>query len=391
MTDDNSRSEKKAPIKSTQVVASAIASAASAVALSNLGVAGTVGGAAIGSVIITAGSAFSAHFLDRGGEKLRAVRQERTRAGSAVSGARSQRHLGTERTTVLERTDGYLSGGYRSVSGEAQGSSASRGPSTAQGASTAQGPSAPQNPSGTRVYPAVGPGATAAYGAAGHGTAGHGTADGTPPPLPSAGNEQVPAEWSAESILDRMNRRRRLKRSLLVAASAFVMVMLAITGFELATGNSLSDTVQGNTTTKSRPSIVGGGVANPGSESGSGADRDGDSSDEQDSGEDGAGQEPEQDASGEDGGGSDRQDGSDESSGSGSESGQESGGDSGNQSGGDVGSGSDSGSGNDSGNDSGSDGGSDGGSGTEPTPVPTPTPAPTAPEQPTESPPGFVD
>jgi hypothetical protein len=56
-----------------QMVAGALAAVSSSVALSRLGVAGTIAGAAVGSVLATAGTAVYGHYLTRTSSSIRAV------------------------------------------------------------------------------------------------------------------------------------------------------------------------------------------------------------------------------------------------------------------------------------------------------------------------------
>jgi len=74
--------KKRVDLSVTQVVAGSLAAVTSAVAASRLGVAGTLGGAAVGSVVATVGAAYYEHYLDRTRQRLRSAAVRRpTRDG----------------------------------------------------------------------------------------------------------------------------------------------------------------------------------------------------------------------------------------------------------------------------------------------------------------------
>jgi hypothetical protein len=66
--------EAQRPINVTKIVASAVGSVLAAVVLSKFGVAGTLSGAILGSVVSTIGAQVNEHYLDRSGDKLRRLR-----------------------------------------------------------------------------------------------------------------------------------------------------------------------------------------------------------------------------------------------------------------------------------------------------------------------------
>ncbi|HEY9378451.1 MAG TPA: hypothetical protein VIQ02_15335, partial [Jiangellaceae bacterium] len=76
---------KRIDLKSTQVAAGSLASVTSAVAASQLGVAGTLVGAGVGSVVGTVAGAVYEHYLDRTHHHVRAVVPRRTVGGEPVS------------------------------------------------------------------------------------------------------------------------------------------------------------------------------------------------------------------------------------------------------------------------------------------------------------------
>lgn len=82
-----SEDQPKFKVSVTQVVASALAATTAAVLASYLGVAGTIAGAALASVVVTIGSAFYRHQLDKTRARLRA-------SALADLRARSQRQAG---------------------------------------------------------------------------------------------------------------------------------------------------------------------------------------------------------------------------------------------------------------------------------------------------------
>jgi hypothetical protein len=71
----------------TKLVATAIGSVLAAVVLSKFGVAGTIMGAALGSVVSTIGTEINEHYLSRSSRRLRELRAAQRRAVQARAGA----------------------------------------------------------------------------------------------------------------------------------------------------------------------------------------------------------------------------------------------------------------------------------------------------------------
>ena len=98
--------QERVEINWVQVSASALAAVSSAVLLSTVGVAGTIIGAAIGSVFATAGSAIYSHYLRISRERVaraQAAALERvSRARSHASGAWADSRTSGSRTRVIE-------------------------------------------------------------------------------------------------------------------------------------------------------------------------------------------------------------------------------------------------------------------------------------------------
>ncbi|WP_406204024.1 hypothetical protein OH807_27995 [Kitasatospora sp. NBC_01560] len=153
-----------------QVAASALATVVGAVLASELGVYGTILGAAVVSVGATTGSAVFQHVFRRTGEQWRGA-VERTGPGAAVNG--------------LRQVPGDL-------------------PAPA-GAADAAAPAGPVSPVGS---PALSP------------------------------------EWNAPQVV-RVRRRWTWKTYTAVSGLVFVLAMVPIVGFELATGQPVSATVKG--------------------------------------------------------------------------------------------------------------------------------------------------
>jgi len=75
MADNGDEERTEAPrhrfgLTASQVAASALAASCAAIVASYLGIAGTIGGAAIGSIVATTGSAFYGHAFHTGGKKI---------------------------------------------------------------------------------------------------------------------------------------------------------------------------------------------------------------------------------------------------------------------------------------------------------------------------------
>jgi hypothetical protein len=93
--------KKRIDLKTTQVAAGSMASVTSAVAASQLGVAGTLIGAGVGSVIGTVAGAFYEHYLDRTHQHVRsAVPYRTTGSKSAVDEATGESPAAVETSTT---------------------------------------------------------------------------------------------------------------------------------------------------------------------------------------------------------------------------------------------------------------------------------------------------
>ena len=76
--------EQQRPVKFTNVIAGAIGSVLAAVVLSKFGVAGTLTGAVLGSVVSTIGTQVNEHYLERSSQKLKQLREVQGRAMAAA-------------------------------------------------------------------------------------------------------------------------------------------------------------------------------------------------------------------------------------------------------------------------------------------------------------------
>ncbi|GAA1100242.1 hypothetical protein GCM10009605_40130 [Nocardiopsis composta] len=196
--DGDQEEKKKINLSAPQVIAGGIATLTAATAASFLGVYGTILGAAVMSVMSTAGTAVTQHFLERSRDKAKEV------VGAGL--------------TVVHRG----------------------GPSDPSDPDAAAGPGRYRDPEATAVFGSVG-------------TAG--AADATRA-MPSLGD---PHRDGAGPERDEEPRTwwQRYRMLVIPAAVVFAGVMLVILVFELFTGRSLSDTVHGRDG-HSSPSLMGG-------------------------------------------------------------------------------------------------------------------------------------
>ncbi|MBV2366249.1 hypothetical protein ACFPZ0_08055 [Streptomonospora nanhaiensis] len=218
MTDreeDEPTRRKRLDLSVPQVVGAGVATLTAATLASFLGVYGTIIGAAVMSVLSTAGTAVFQHLAERGSESARNL--------AARTGGR--RH---------DSARGELA---RSGPGAADGDTllaAATETDTAPGARSERA-SGREDLQRTRALPTLG-------GAAPTGTAGgHRTR--------APGEQTGPRAWW-----------RRWRFAAVPAAAVFLAAMAAILVFELFTGQSLSDTVRGSDT-GSAPTLLGGGQA----------------------------------------------------------------------------------------------------------------------------------
>lgn len=214
---DGAEDRKRVNLSMPQVVAGGVATLTAATAASYLGVYGTIFGAAVMSVISTAGTAVTQHWLERSGDK---AKEAAARAGMTLHGARAQ---GATRAAAQDDPGGAAGSGH--------------GPTGAADAPThAFGTDGDAET--TRALPTLG-GADHADGADGtHGADGADGAD-----VPDGDDERT---WW-----------QRYRMAVIPAAVVFVGVMLVILVFELLTGRSLTDTVHGRSENSS-PSLLGG-------------------------------------------------------------------------------------------------------------------------------------
>ncbi|RCV48940.1 hypothetical protein [Marinitenerispora sediminis] len=205
MSGGEQRGAKRIDLSLSQVVGGGLATLTAATAASFLGVYGTIIGAAVMSVISTAGTAVVQHLLSRSGEKARDLtgrRPPRARTPGAAPGGGAPGKGGVETLVDLPET---------------------------------------------RVLDAVP--ATRPFRPA----EGDASADRTPTaPLPPGGEAD-----SGAAEPGRASRWRRWRGIVLPAAALFLAAMALITAFELFSGRSLSDTVRGDGTSSS-PSLLGG-------------------------------------------------------------------------------------------------------------------------------------
>lgn len=251
-------------LSGSQIIASVLATLTGAVAASYLGVAGTLVGAAVGSIASTLGTAVYKHYLERSQERLRAAGQVlyqsagRTRTGKTTS-----------------RTGAGAGGGRHAASG---------GPASQQGAGRDEAErdtavwdrrqyGAPRDPHETQMIPGL---ATQSGGAPNGGTSQGGSADGgtTDGGSPNGGtaanggsqsgdtaghhahgnlSDEGPTGdgadrgslWGAfTSFFGNLTRRQWLTYGG-IAAGFFLVVVAGITVFELASGKQLGQAVYG--------------------------------------------------------------------------------------------------------------------------------------------------
>ncbi|GAB3499584.1 hypothetical protein [Nocardiopsis coralliicola] len=302
-------------LSAPQVVAGGVATLTAATAASYLGVYGTIAGAAVMSVLSTAGTAVTQHFLEQSQVKAKEKAKEVADRAKTVAAPRGHtQHGGRAGPRDAGQRGAAAAGPAGSGQAADPDATAAFGRGEAGGDVFAQTEAWDPRNDATRAMPAVGAdagdtapaggadGATRRLDAAGGGAARGGGlpgADGGPD-----GGEEQQSFW------------RRYRMPLIAGAVLFVGVMLVILVFELLTGRSLSDTVQGRDGGSS-PSILGGVEqtdqpgsqdSGPDSEPGTGPDgdggQDGDSTDQpgggqetadpgggQDTGEPGGGQE----------------------------------------------------------------------------------------------------
>jgi uncharacterized protein YcfJ len=84
---DDVERRRRLPLDLTKLIASAVGSVLAAVVLSKFGVAGTLTGAALGSVVSTVGTELNQHYLSKSSRRLQELRAAQRRSGRAQAGA----------------------------------------------------------------------------------------------------------------------------------------------------------------------------------------------------------------------------------------------------------------------------------------------------------------
>lgn len=240
-TQQTEKKEKLLDLSVPQLGAGALAAVTAAVLGSNLGVAGTLGGAAAASVVTSVSSALYQRGLERGREKVKTVVVPRTgqnatarnasRAGAATQAfaanvpAHRSAHVGAMTppgTAPLARPYGARPG----VPNAAGSTSRQIGP-YAPPTSPFGAPVPPHGP--PRQRSAADPEATRMMSAAG-----------TRPAVAYPGAHSGPAHAAEEPVAPSRNRRSiRWLAVVLGAAAVFAVAMIAVTGFEAASGEPL--------------------------------------------------------------------------------------------------------------------------------------------------------
>ncbi len=243
-------------LSSAQIIASVLATLTGAVAASYLGVAGTLIGAAVGSIASTMGTEIYKHYLLRSQERLRA-------AGQVLVQSAARTRTGD---TMSQTGAGATRGGRHAASGS---------PASQEGATqdlADRDPAvwdhrrygAPRDPHETQMIPGIptqwngtpsgssnggsGPGDTASLHA-------HGNVTGEDPAGEEAGRGGL---WEAvTSFFGSLTRRQWLTYGG-IAAGFFVVVIAAIIAFQLAVGrpplgSSLAPTPRGSRRPRTRP------------------------------------------------------------------------------------------------------------------------------------------
>lgn len=213
MTDEeNGGGRKRVELSPVQLIGGGVATMAAATAASFIGVYGTVIGAAIMSVISTAGTTLVTHWMQRGGARAR---------GLAARG------------TARRRAAGEASAGDASAGSDPGAADGDTLPAAAGQARQADAEGDDSRAAETQALPLAASGST-------QDTAGEGPKDGGEP-----GRAWRWPSWRTLAV---------------PAALTFVGVMAVVLAFELFTGQSLSDTVHGREGS-SAPTLLGGGSA----------------------------------------------------------------------------------------------------------------------------------
>ncbi|WP_052745852.1 ICP22 family protein [Allosalinactinospora lopnorensis] len=265
MTEDeekNRKEEKKGiDLSMAQVAGGGLATLSAATAASFLGVYGTIIGAAVMSVLSTAGAAVIQHFFQKSGDRAKGFAErarrdpaeKRSWASSATRDLSSHRGPGgaADADRPLAATMEPHEGREPRSGHDPEDTRATQAFSAAAGredetAVFRTGAGVPDSPAETTRTDTRGSGATRAMPAVGGPSSARGAGPGGGGEGPDAPEEE--RSWW---------KRRGWKPLLVSALVVFGLVMLAILMFELFTGRSLTDTVQGRDT-ESAPTLMGG-------------------------------------------------------------------------------------------------------------------------------------
>nr|WP_240519635.1 hypothetical protein [Amycolatopsis antarctica] len=246
MVEEKDEKDEKSGIKVVQVAAAALAAVTAALLGSTLGVAGTVLGAGMASIVTTVGSELYLRSLKRTREAAQRTKEvalaiadprvKQTRAMPIARQVPGQHTAAYRQQTRTQRTYAYDRAGGQGTEGVP--------------GDTVPGGSAPASDGDlTQRMPIAGHGQSAA---------GERTVF---IPRPGSEVDPGPAEDGMESPETEPGKLRKLRWPLIIGTSvgAFVIGMLALTGIETATGGAVSG---GNGTTFSQ--VVGGGNGNGG-------------------------------------------------------------------------------------------------------------------------------
>ncbi|MBB4932211.1 hypothetical protein F4561_003031 [Lipingzhangella halophila] len=244
MSDVEERARKRRiELSTSQVAGAGLATMTAATAASYLGVYGTIIGAAVMSVLSTAGTAVMQHFFQRSGDRAKDI------AGRARALPRERgRAAGSATRDLTERGPGAAADADTLLAASTEPPEPSDTPPRPE-ARDAWGTRSSPGSSGSRDE-------TEALGSAAGGGAEE-PADETRAMPTEPDREETAAAGADAPPEDRRSWWRRWRGLLIPALAVFVLVMLVILAFELFTGRSLTDTVHGRDT-RSGPTVLGG-------------------------------------------------------------------------------------------------------------------------------------
>src|SRR5512132_18999 len=84
---DEAGRRRRLPLDLTKLIASAVGAVLAAIVLSKFGVAGTLMGAALGSMVSTVGTELNQHYISKSSRRLQELRAAQRRSGRAQAGA----------------------------------------------------------------------------------------------------------------------------------------------------------------------------------------------------------------------------------------------------------------------------------------------------------------